>query len=369
MAQGDWPLARSSPIAIPRRKSVRPPPCSPPRDQNSPELVFDFEFSFSPKEAVSIAPRFVHNQGATTRLFPLQKGTAAYLPLSALGSGSQTPAHPYADEPFLYTVSKTPFRDTQNTRRDTLADCTTGDLNQGLRGGQFTSLGSPPAVQPVSSFECDAPSTDTALIGAFRAPLLSCSAMSSSGYWSDDDDDHVLQPSVYRPPSPYPSPPVRSRHQRMSSGARLRHLLPSRSQTIQRTAAAEPVVSLSIAQADPPLFSPQLDGGGPRARRGSATSSEHSIENVRERYRRMSTVVGRGVGRVVTRSTSGMSLVSDEDIERSLDKFDPEGVSSSRGRTLGRRHREDYFAALVDNDDNEAGPRRGRARERFPLRD
>ncbi|TFY57020.1 hypothetical protein EVJ58_g7284 [Rhodofomes roseus] len=36
------------PITIPRRKAVRPPPCSPIRQQPSPDIVFNFDFSFSP---------------------------------------------------------------------------------------------------------------------------------------------------------------------------------------------------------------------------------------------------------------------------------------------------------------------------------
>lgn len=83
----------------------------------------------------------------------------------------------------------------------------------------------------------------------------------------------------------------------------------------------------------------------------------------------MSTVVGRGAGRVLHRSASGMSLVSDEDIERSLEKDEDEDSVSSRGRSTSRRRRDESVEHLVEKERRvEPEPERGRARGRVPLR-
>lgn len=85
----------------------------------------------------------------------------------------------------------------------------------------------------------------------------------------------------------------------------------------------------------------------------------------------MSTVVGRGAGRILHRSASGMSLVSDEDIERSLEmeKDEAEVSVSSRGRSTSRRRRDSSVEHLAEKGrQREPEPERGRARGRVPLR-
>ncbi|KAI0671067.1 hypothetical protein C8Q78DRAFT_834566 [Trametes maxima] len=383
------PSSGSRPIPVPKRRSCPPPPSSPIRDQNSPELVFNFDFSVSPDVPDMTASVFLQNQGATNRLFPLQKRAASYLPLSVLGSELNGAAHPYAHEPFLYAVPKAPFRDSQNTHRDTNAVRVGDDVSKASSADDEVgpsllhgSLLGRPASSVVSSqpsaTSCH-PSPDRSmdphsdeddehpLTTAFRGQLVSPSVF-SCGTWSDRDSSSPS--SFYR--SPPSSPPrVVTTSRRMSPRARL--LLPSRSNVLQRTAAAEPVISLNVAQAERPYFSsrgrsPYPGIVKPRPRRSSSVGTGHSLEKIRERARRMSTVVGRGAGRVVSlaenRRGSGMSLVSDEDIERSLEKDSSGG--GSHGKTALRRQYEEGMEE--DQLEGEAERERGRARARVPLR-
>ncbi|OJT05494.1 hypothetical protein TRAPUB_3687 [Trametes pubescens] len=372
--------SRSSPIAVPKRKSNYPPLCSPPRDQNSPEFVFNFDFSVSPDVPAMTSPLYLQNQGVSTRLFPLQQKAAAFLPLSALGTGDSSKAHPYANEPFLYSLPKTPFRDSQNTYGDSRVKPLAGEAplvpystkstvpepsSPGLSAPLLPSATSCLSPDPM---DCD---EEQPLTSAFRAPLMSSSVADSSASWSDRDS--ISLSSFYRSPSPSP-PRMQSPPRRVYSGGRPRQLLLTRSKASQRTVAAAPVVSLSVAQAERPVYGSSRHFPYPanpelRGRRGSIASNSRSTEKMPERTRRMSTVVGRGAGRVLHRSASGMSLVSDEDIERSLEKDEDENSVSSRGRSTSRRRRDESVEHLVEKERRgEPEPERGRARGRVPLR-
>ncbi|EIW59617.1 uncharacterized protein TRAVEDRAFT_71626 [Trametes versicolor FP-101664 SS1] len=372
--------ARSSPIAVPKRKSNYPL-CSPPRDQNSPEFVFNFDFSVSPDVSAMTSPLYLQNQGVSTRLFPLQQKAAAFLPLSALGAGNSSKAHPYANEPFLYSLPKAPLRDSQNTYGDACANSSASEVPPVPYGtksifpepssSDFSAPFLPSATSCLSPdvMDCD---EDQPLTSAFRAPLASSIADSSIS-WSDRDS--MSPSSFYRSPSPSP-PRMQSPSRRVYSGGRPRQLLLTKLKASQRTVAAAPVVSLNVAQAERPLYGSSRHFPYPanpelRGRRGSIASSSRSTEKMPERTRRMSTVVGRGAGRILHRSASGMSLVSDEDIERSLEmeKDEAEVSVSSRGRSTSRRRRDSSVEHLVEKERRrEPEPERGRARGRVPLR-
>ncbi|KAI0775509.1 hypothetical protein BD413DRAFT_435383, partial [Trametes elegans] len=385
----------SSPIPVPKRKSVHPPPCSPIRDQDSPELVFNFEFSVSPDAPSMTSPVFLQKQGTTARLFPLQQQkAAAYLPLSALGPGVTGSAHPYSQEPFLYTVPRIPLQDAQNTCQDFCASPISGASAEALVFSDTVPCSTDKSTsKPSVSYEIPAPSClpmadvsmhigadeNHPLTKAFRSPLLSASVNSSSASWSDDGS--LCHSSFCRSPAPSP-PRAPTPPRRLSQIVRQQRLLPARPKALQRPSAAAPVVSLDLAQAERPYFSsressPHHGAGRTRARRSSSVGTGQSVEKIRDSNRRMSTVIGRGAGRVVSlaeyRNGSRMSLVSDEDIERSLekDKAEAEVVACSRGRSrsVSHRRRESLREEMAEKGGaREHEPERGRARARVPLR-
>ncbi|KAI0373865.1 hypothetical protein BV20DRAFT_937295, partial [Pilatotrama ljubarskyi] len=378
----------SSPIAVPRRKSIHPPPCSPSRDQNSPELVFNFEFSVSPDRPGLAIPRYLQNQGATARLFPLHQKTAAYLPLSALGSHHSTTTHPYAHEPFLYTVPKALLRDTQYTNRSARANSITDTVStrtsdydaESALGGRVSSEPSIPKLPAVPSsslladhaVDSSRSAENSPLTTAFRRPLASVS--SSSGSWSNQGS--FCPSSLYRSPSPSP-PRASTPHIQQYTRSRLRPPPASRSKALQRTAAAAPVVSLNVAQAERPCLgnrgrSPYPGTAKPRTRRSSTVGTGQTLEKIREPSRRMSTVIGRGAGRVVSlgenRLGSNMSLVSDEDIERSLEKDHAEVAVYPRERSWSPQPGDERGQRRSEKEGDDAEPERGRSRSRVPVR-
>ncbi|KAI0643041.1 hypothetical protein C8Q79DRAFT_1013016 [Trametes meyenii] len=382
------PPSGSQPIPVPKRRSC-PPPSSPIRDQNSPELVFNFDFSVSPDVPDMTASVFLQNQGATNRLFPLQQRAASYLPLAAFGSDLNGAAHPYAHEPFLYTVPKAPFRDSQNTHRDTdavrvgddvskvpspedevgpasLHTSFSGRLASSAVSFQPSATSSHPSLNHPTDSRSD---EERPLTSAFRGQLISTPVLSSGTL----SDHNCWSPSSFYQSPPASPPRVVTAPRRMSPRARL--LLPSRSKVLQRTAAAAPVISFNVAQAERPHCSsrgrsPYPGIVKPRPRRSSSVGTGQSLEKIRERTRRMSTVVGRGAGRVVSlaenRRGSGMSLVSDEDIERSLEKDGADG--GSHGKNSLRRKYEAYEEDTEEEQVQGVEPERGRARARVPLR-
>ncbi|KAI0718259.1 hypothetical protein C8T65DRAFT_96093 [Cerioporus squamosus] len=385
----------TSPIPIPRRKTVCPPPSSPVRDQRSPELVFNFDFSISPDASDAAAHLFLQQRGAGVRPFPLHHNTT-YAPLSALGINHEAPTKPYAQEPFLYAVPKLPFHDAKNTRTTVYAGAnvpatraSTGSTEAAVTGHHRMTSGS--SLSSLSSFQSSEPSCPPSadvsmqidgdenfpLTSAFQGPLISASWTSTS---LSSLDNASFSPSVaYRSPSPSPPRQLRSR-------TRTRHIAPPRPPALRRTTAAAPVVSLNVAQAERSdrnlavrgqerSQSPHSGIAQPRKRRSSSVGAEHDIEKLRDPARRMATVVGRGAGRVVSmfeysKYGSGRSLVSDEDIERSLEKGMQQGADTSGagGRSASRHERE---ARREKTDARGVGSpelERGRARGRAPVR-
>ncbi|RPD56182.1 hypothetical protein L226DRAFT_91638 [Lentinus tigrinus ALCF2SS1-7] len=383
----------TSPIPIPRRKAVCPPPSSPVRDQRSPELVFNFEFSVSPDAPDATAHLFLQQRGAGVRRFPLHQ-KLTYAPLSALGTSHDTPAQPYAQEPFLYAVPKLPFHDAQNTHTvyaasDVLAAAANDTKEASATRHRRLTSGS--SLSSLSSFQSSEPSCPPSadvsmqidgdenfpLTSAFQRPLISASVTSTS---LSSLDNASFSPSVlYRSPSPSPPRQLRSR-------TRTRHVGPPRPPALRRTTAAAPVVSLNVAQAEcsdrglsvrghERSRSPYSGMAQPRKRRSSSVGAEHDVEKLRDPARRMATVVGRGAGRVVSmfeynKYGSGRSLVSDEDIERSLEKEIQHGADTSGddGRSVSRHRREERREKGSARGARSPELERGRARGRAPVR-
>ena len=386
----------TSPIPIPRRKAVCPPPSSPVRDQRSPELVFNFDFSVSPDTPDTSAHLFLQQRGAGVRRFPLHQKTS-YAPLSALGINHDAPVQPYAQEPFLYAVPKLPFHDAQNThtvyaRSDVLTSGANETKEPTAIGHRRVTSGS--SLSSLSSFQSSEPSCPPSadvsmqidgdenfpLTSAFQRPLISASVTSTS---LSSLDNPSLSPSfLYRSPSPSPPRQRRSR-------TRTRHVGPPRPPALRRTTAAAPVVSLNVAQAERSdrglsargherSQSPCSGIAQPRKRRSSSVGAEQDIEKLRDPARRMATVVGRGAGRVVSmfeynKYGSGRSLVSDEDIERSLEKDLQHGAATSGdcGGSVSRHRPEGRQGRREKGDVRGVGSpelERGRARGRAPVR-
>ncbi|KAI0754655.1 hypothetical protein C8Q80DRAFT_379772 [Daedaleopsis nitida] len=386
------PSNPTSPIPIPRRKPIRPPPCSPTRDQDSPELVFNFDFSISPDGPDLTSQIMLQQRGVGTRRFPLQQ-KATHTPLAALGVNCDPQTHPYAQEPFLYAVPKVPARHTLNTHVPRYADqnvspdpvhAPDAHAIETLRSSNAPSVAS--SASSESSYSSSGPSVppsadvsmqldddeDFPLTSAFRRPLVSASVTSSS---ISSLASASFAPSIpYRSPSP--SPP-----RQFYSRARMPNIAPPRPTALLRTTTAAPVVSLNVAQAQRMNHgrrygrspSPYPGVVQPRTRRSSSAGAEHDNEKYQDPGRRMATVVGRGAGRVVSMFEysygGGRSLVSDEDIERSLEKgaardaSGEDSVSSESPRMVEERRKE-MDNRLPGSPEIERGRPRGRAAAR-----
>lgn len=378
----------STPIPIPRRRTAHPPPRSPTRDQNSPELVFNFDFSVSPEDPKVTSQLMLQQRGLGMRCCPLQQN-ATHTPLAALGINHGGQTHPYAREPFLYTVPKQPLADAQNTHGPvyentqvipTFLDVSKTSVVEGLSSDNGLSIAS--SASSLSSFQSsDASRPHSAdvsmcldgdenftLTSAFQRPLVSASVTSSP---TASLENASFSPSVfYRSPSP--SPP---RHH--DSRARTRAMAPSRPTALRRTTTAAPVVSLNVVEAGRSDWSfgrersrsPYSGITRSRTRRSSSARAERGDPG-----RRMATVVGRGAGRVVSMfeytAGRGRSLVSDEDIERSLEKetecsaVTNGGGGENASRWRGEEKRQDGEQGLPGSPELERGRARGRASTR-----
>ena len=345
---------QSSPIPIPRRKIVDPPPCSPIRNQVSPDLAFNLQFSISPDVPHASIDFLQH--GATI----LEQPKRTHVPFSTLATQGYSSRRPFADEPFLYTIPKIPLRDARNTSQNTHTKTfarSKQTVGEGPPGGSLSSVSSawslesdrrhhPPHDKSISATGDE----NLPLTNAFRGPLLSASTTSLS---SIEDGTFLVTPP-------------RTSHLSVHS----RPALPAFSQPLQRTSTAAPVVSLSIAQAERPdsVWRPHGDSSNsgvihPRPRRSSSAGAAHDLRRIQTCGRRPTTVVGRGAGRVVSmvesRFDQGKSLVSDEDIECSLEKTDSSVDKwASRGRS--RLHGRTYAGGPLEV---QRGHARGRALE------
>ncbi|PIL35239.1 hypothetical protein GSI_03029 [Ganoderma sinense ZZ0214-1] len=372
----------SCPIPIPRRQSGNLPPCSPTRGQGSPELVFNFDLSVSPDgsdETTHVQP---HNRSTSVRRPPRQK--TLYTPLAILGTNHQNIAHPYAHEPFLYPIPKLPLCDEGGmcTHKSDI------QANQAAAKEQIAPMPPParissiPLLSSLSSFHSSDPSYppsdsswplgtdgDSFLSSAFHESVVPSTITSPSVSFQD------MEPSLLPPPTlrQEPSPP-----RLLPSDMHTQQTVPNRRVTLHRTTTAAPIVSLSIAQAERSHRPLRMGRGGrsrspglgscrvpPRPRRSSSASAGLGLEKFREPGRHLGTVIGRGASRVISMFEYGYagarSLVSDEDIERSLEK-DP--VSRLPGADRGRKREDQHEKDSVQGSGN---PVLERGRPRAPC--
>lgn len=373
----------SSPIPIPRRQSVHLPPCSPTRGQNSPELVFNFDFSISPHESDTSSHVLRQQHGASGRRPSRQK--VAYAPLAILGTNHQNAAYPYAREPFLYPIPKLPLCD----RKRMYTDKSGFEVSRAAAKEQIApapppaSIPSIPSLSSLSSFHSShpsyPPSTDASWhLGAdddfpptssFHGSAVLSTTTSPTVSFQDVESSSISPSTPRRTPSPPSSRPLP--RDMCAQGTVL-----DRRVTFHRTAAAAPVVSFSVAQADRSYQSMGTRRSGRsrspgssrvliRTRRSSSASAGLGLEKFREPSRHMGTVIGRGASRVISMFEYGYagarSLMSDEDIERSLEK---DQVSRPLGANGDRKQdKEREKEASVQGCSNTA-LERGRARAR-----
>ncbi|KAM5540924.1 hypothetical protein V8D89_005568 [Ganoderma adspersum] len=375
----------SSPIPIPRRQSVHLPPCSPTRGQGSPELVFNFDFSISPDGSDATSHLLRQQYVASARRPPRQK--AAYVPLSILGTNHPNAAYPYAHEPFLYPIPKLPVCDEKSTythKSGYEVNCAAAK-EQVAPAPPPASIPSISSLSSLSSFHSSnpsyPPSTDASwqlgtdddfpLTSAFHESTVLSTTTSPTVSFQDAERSSLSPPTPRRTPSPSPRPLPYDVHTHRS--------VLNRRVTFHRTTTAAPIVSLSVAQAERSHQSMGIRRGGrsrspgssrvlTRTRRSSSASAGLGLEKFREPSRHMGTVIGRGASRVISMFEYGYagarSLVSDEDIERSLEK---DQVSKPPGADRGRKRDEEREKEGSMQDCSNTILERGRARARASV--
>ncbi|KZT12127.1 uncharacterized protein LAESUDRAFT_167347 [Laetiporus sulphureus 93-53] len=327
----------SLPIAIPRRKTVCPPPSSPLRLQPSPELVFNFDFSVSPcsfqghgqmitrmDEWAQNAP-FLHQRGRTNILLAHQCHQQQKAVLEGVRRFERTPG----EMTFLHTDAQNVDL-IEDNEKTTIVECV--DVKPAPSSGASSIRSSVGFAMPPS----DTPATGSShrthrstysspalLTAAFQQSLAS-SVQTPSPPASPPRE---LSPIVFHTPSPV-SPPSSRGHRRVLSAIFPRN---DANPQLLRTAAA-PVVSFKVAQAERsasgsgtgtcaaafPRGRSPYPGIAPRPRRRSSAGSC-----------RAPTVVGTGRGLAGHGRAPGSRsslILSTEEIERSLDYHDVQVV-------------------------------------------
>lgn len=379
------------PIAIPRRKTVCPPPCSPIRQQGSPDIVFNFDFSFSPcsfqghgqilTRKDDWAPQFLQQRGRTNLVLAHQchQQQKTLCGLTRRNSSARRRAEAlYRNQPMRGLLAQAlrtherayshgPGYDLEAEPEE---ECALRDSGIGEPDGL-----APAYASPVSS-ECssivfaspprDAHSSDRrrrlqdedefadpGLTSAFQRSVTGTSASGSAQTASPVSSPFELP---FSPPnvSALPSPPATSRTTSVtsspSSRVPLHPIFPhNRSSThLLRTSAAAPVVCLNVAEAERPdrprARSPYPDGRVYRGRRSSSAGSRPTVMTL---------------GR-----TQSSLVLSNEELERSLEK----DASTERGRgpergTQGRELDEKEMVRGWEME-YERGRTRGRTRGR-----
>ena len=361
----------SSPIPIPRRSTARPPPCSPVRNQRSPELTYNFEFSISP-DAPAARLEVLCSRGLGIRRPSLQQRTT-HVPFSALVSQEVRSEDPNAREPFLYTIPKLSCQHARGTKKPPctgsrqynsstkvlINDAVSKHVPSPASSKSSLLRTHPPLLLPKDvSAHCD--EEDLTLTAAFRRPLASVSTTSNTSFRNTSPLDSHSPPHTSRPRAPH-------------------FMTPSHPTAIHRKTTAAPVISLSVAQAEPAIFdgngrerqsSPKSGVARPRTRRSSSAGAERDLRRIHDSGRRMGTVVGRGFGRVVSMVEydhgRGKSLVSDEDIESSLEKVHQDSADElMRGRDTDCGRRDGHHKHRAGGSpEHDRGRTRGRALER-----
>ncbi|KAH9947416.1 hypothetical protein B0H21DRAFT_331819 [Amylocystis lapponica] len=372
----------SLPITIPRRENARPPPRSPLRPLPSPDLVFNFDFS--PCSVKDLSTQAWLQQCRPTTFarsptgyapFAIEPDVRAYM--RSPGVGPESELLPYDDEPVLCSVPRTLEQSTRHTRLRTHSSPVPGsarvisaidengnvgtdrDFEQVVSASAVSSilypscssLGSSALVQlvhtsggaygPVTQ-KCGPENSEDAdvLIAAFQQSLVSSTSGSASASTSVSTYSQFSPPAspsspvTVLPLSPVSQPTRRPTNSCWRSG--LGTALAKQAHVHLASSAAAPVVSFKVAQAERatcgskagwlPTFydTPRVTARGrspypsmsSRARRNSSTSIGAS--------RGVGTVVGAGRAANMRAGRVMSVVMSDEDLERSLEKEERE---------------------------------------------
>ncbi|EPS98670.1 hypothetical protein FOMPIDRAFT_1061230 [Fomitopsis schrenkii] len=384
-------LKPTMPIAIPRRKTVCPPPCSPIRQQGSPDIVFNFDFSFSPcsfqghgqiiTRKDDWAPQFMQQRGRTNLVLAHQCHQQQKALCGLTRRNSSVRRHTealYRNQPMRGLLAQA-----LRTHEGAYSQGSGGDLeaeyseniaihdNEIIDADVLASAYASPTSSECSSVVFASPPRDTCssdrgrqtqdqggfadpgLTSAFQRSVASTSASVSNQTTSPDPFAHLDSPVHLA--SALPSPPATSRTTSVtsspSSRVPLHPIFPhNRSSThLLRTAAAEPIVCLNVAEAQRPERprgrSPYPSGPVYHGRRSSSAGSRPTV-----------TTLGR------TRSSL---VLSNEELERSLEK--DVGVEPGRGLERGTHGREELDEKEMVRGwemEYERGRTRGRTRGR-----
>ncbi|KAH9829659.1 uncharacterized protein C8Q71DRAFT_396547 [Rhodofomes roseus] len=337
------------PITIPRRKAVRPPPCSPIRQQPSPDIVFNFDFSFSPcsfqghgqiiarKDDWAPQTQFLQQRGRTSILLAQQchQQQKALCGLTRRSSSTRRGAEAlYCSQPLRHGLLAQALRTNERAysqgpggyMEDEASEDLTNCDRDIVESEELASAYASPVSSGCSSVVFAAPPRDAPSPGkrrryedeeeGFADPGLTSAFQRSVGSASVSARSTSPVPSSFSSPAPpmlpaLPSPPTTSRTPSAPSSPSfrrpLRPLFPHNRSSMHLRTAAEPVVCLKVAEADRPARtrgrSPYPDTGRMfRARRTSSVGSRPTV-----------TTLGR------TRSSL---VLSNEELERSLEKED-----------------------------------------------
>ncbi|OCH91114.1 hypothetical protein OBBRIDRAFT_549282 [Obba rivulosa] len=356
----------SAPIAIPRRNTAHPPPSSPIRaNPASPDLLFDFDISVSPRGVTEGEQPFLQQRG---RLLFSRQQAFGYAPFAmdsdAKDTGEETKI-PYQNEPFLYSIPKfllnsppPPLSHLRtrssphpvNRRR---GDADDDDERQAHRTATESILDGPKrsiavnsrsTSQPLAevlaiSERAPSPEGERLLTSAFQRSVMSISSISGSAYTSTSFSTSSIScpssptsPITFRIPSSSPSPPPSQAHQSQPARPVVSKKLtgvPTCGQIVHPASVAAPVLSFDVAQAEPPQRSPSpvsrisARGRSPYPRPPLRTRRSSSVGSPACAVRRAGTILG--TGRVVSmwagdRDRSVLPVLSNEELERSLEK-------------------------------------------------
>ncbi|KZT67075.1 hypothetical protein DAEQUDRAFT_409772 [Daedalea quercina L-15889] len=382
------------PITIPRRKTTRLPPCSPMRQQPSPDIVFNFSFSFSPcslqghgeiltrKDDWAPQTQFLQQRGRSNLVLAHQchQQQKALCGLTRRTSSARRGAEAlYCSQPMRHGLLAQALRTHERACTQGPDDELEGETSEVLATRDRATGGSEVLtsayVSPVSS-ECssiafatpprevpdpdrrrrhedDDAFVDSGLTSAFRHSVASA---------ADSAQGTSPVPSLFESPvSPHfpdllalPSPPTTSRTLSATPSPASRHplrpIFPNRSSShLLRTTAAEPVVCLKVVEAERP---DRVRGRSPYPDTGRMF-----------RTRRTSSVGTRPTVMTLGRTRSSLAL-SNEELEHSLEKEDHR---EERGRALERGEREEFDEKEMVRGwemEYERGRTRGRTRGR-----
>ncbi|PCH40346.1 hypothetical protein WOLCODRAFT_136811 [Wolfiporia cocos MD-104 SS10] len=366
----------SLPIAIPRRKTARPPPCSPLRHQSPPELVFNLDFSVSPcsfhgsgeilSQKDEWIPAFLQQRGRANLLLAHQcyQQKARYMDVARQ---TRSPSVKCKERPPLAYAAPWDVKPAVQAGQEcAFSDRTAGEHEQENVSAGVHSRHASPSSSEASFAVFTTPSgdalepepldyackhgndagpdenTDLRLTSAFQrsiaSSVVSQSALSSSLRSRSESpysfSDRPASPAVRHPFTPVSQSPPAPRVFQVYPARRplpLPTAFPTGPTAMKGRAhllrsAAAPVVSLKVAQAERVETPPRGRSPAPRGCRSPSGVRGPTVVG-------FGRVCGRGIARVPS------IVLSNEELERSLEHGQEkieEPVEKERGRPRGR---------------------------------